>query len=67
MVRGLWRFVRDETDLDAERFVERLSGTTPSYLSQKALQLRDGRDSGGTLPSFLAEAISNAYRSRRAR
>jgi hypothetical protein len=68
MVAGLWRFVREEQDLDESRFVDRLSDATPSYLSQKAMQLRDGNEQmGGTLPQFLAEAISNAYRSRKRR
>jgi hypothetical protein len=66
MFGGMHRFVRQEgTDLDHARFVDRLRGRTPSYLNQKAVQLREGsEDSGGTLPGYLCEAITNAYRSK---
>jgi hypothetical protein len=65
LIRALSLFVAEEPDLDEERFVERLSGHAPSYLNQKAAQLRDGEDSGGTLPQYLKRAISNAYRTRK--
>lgn len=78
-VSGLWRFCRDEdkiasqgqdipvrggASIDTDRFIDKLGTRTPSHLNMKAQQLREGRDAGGTLPQYLAEAIANAYRAR---
>lgn len=80
-IGGLWRFIRDEDkrasqgvdtkitggqSIDMDRFVEKLGGRTPSALVLKAQQLKAGSEHETTsLPAFIAEAVSNAYRSRR--
>jgi hypothetical protein len=52
-------------ELDDERFIERLQGVTPSTLVGRAHNLREARGLSGSLPRFIAEAVEDAYRSRR--
>lgn len=64
MIKGIWFFVRDEPDLDHDRFVDRLSNVTPSTVASRADQLRQGRGLTGGLPKLVQEVIENEYRSR---
>lgn len=69
LVRGVWYFLRDPRteDFDEERFVDRLGRLTPSKLADLARQLREGNEMSGSLPGWLAEAIHNAYHSKKKR
>lgn len=64
MIKGVWYFVKDEPDLDPERFIDRLSQVTPQVVASRADQLRQGRGLSGGLPRLVQEVVSNQYRAR---
>lgn len=66
MIKAVWQFLRDTEDVSEERFVDRLSALTPTALVTRAHNLREARGMSGAIPRFLAEAIEDAYRSKRA-
>ncbi len=65
MLRAVWYFLQTTEDVDETRFIERLSGLTPTNLTQRAYNLREFKGATGSLPRHLAEAIQDQYRSKR--
>ena len=65
MIKGLHIFIKDTPDLDEQRFIERLQNVTPSTITGRAHNLREARGLSGAIPRFIAEAIEDAYRSRK--
>lgn len=66
LLRGLASLMRD-TEMDEDRFVDRLSSVTPLTILDRAGKLREGRGVTGSLTLFVREALETEYRRRSSR